>query len=249
MNPWINEAMRFYQGFWLTESVGNNAFSFAERSHKKIYVAPLMKGDLDDLAVGDHWAFSEILDGREANCLGLKNFLFIQNNQKDIFIFDNHNHAFFFWMTAFLSKRFPKGIKLVHVDQHSDLRVPSHNLNLSVVESLTFKDIFHYTNDVLNVGNFIKPALAAGIFSEVEIVSSRESFGKRFKEPIVLDLDLDIFAPSMDYIDFGLKAEAIQSYLQVAQVITIATSPFFMEQSAAIQIIKDLFSMDLQSSG
>jgi hypothetical protein len=85
----------FYHGFFLTGPVGNNAFSFDRRENKSLYVPPIMEGVLDDLNVGTRTAFTEIIDGQEINSIGLNGFLYFPWRGKNIFIFDNHNHAFF----------------------------------------------------------------------------------------------------------------------------------------------------------
>ena len=61
-------------------------------------------------------------------------------------------------------------------------------------------DVFRYTNEVLNVGNFIKPALQHNIFSEVIIIDSSYGFELDIEGEFVLDIDLDIFSKDMDYI-------------------------------------------------
>ena len=66
----------YYRGFYILEPKGNNAFSFEKRNNKRIYVVPLVKGSVDDLAAGREVAFSEIKDGVEFNQTGLKNLVF-----------------------------------------------------------------------------------------------------------------------------------------------------------------------------
>ena len=39
-----------------------------------------------------------------------------------IYIFDNHNHALYFWYKEYFQNRFAKGVKLIHIDQHSDMK-------------------------------------------------------------------------------------------------------------------------------
>ncbi|MDR0369207.1 MAG: UPF0489 family protein [Candidatus Peribacteria bacterium] len=55
-------------------------------------------------------------------------------------------------------------------------------------------------------------------------------------EPYILDIDLDFFAPEM-----GIKLEAclpkLKTLMQNAEYITIATSPYFLDQKLAIELI------------
>jgi hypothetical protein len=46
----------------------------------------------------------------------------------------------------------------------------------------------------------------------------------------VLNLDLDIFAPELDYIDEVKKIAIIRNLLSKVRYATIATSPYFIEQ-------------------
>jgi hypothetical protein len=61
------------------------------------------------------------------------------------------------------------------------------------------------------------------------------------KENIILNLDLDFFEPNLDYIDYNLKKKVILNIAKKAKVITVATSPFFIDQEVAIKVFKDLF--------
>jgi hypothetical protein len=54
-------------------------------------------------------------------------------------------------------------------------------------------------------------------------------------------LDLDFFEPKLDYINYDLKKKVILDIARKAKVITIATSPFFINQELALKIFKDIF--------
>jgi len=247
--PDITLLQKYYQGFYIDEPVGNNAFSYPKRKNKRIYVPPIMEGSLDDLAIGDKAAFSEIVNGVELNPRGLKNFIYLKYHNKDVFIFDNHSHAFFFWAYALKTGQISLGSTLVHVDQHRDTREPGRCFKFPKPSEIDLKAVFDYTNFELNVGNFIKPALAANIFVQVEIIDSRAGFAKSFADDVkpgigftVLDIDMDIFSKDMAYIEEKYKIERIKNYMDSASLITIATSPFFMDQAQAIKLIKILFN-------
>ena len=106
-------------------------------------------------------------------------------------------------------------------------------------------DIFEYTNKSLNVGNFIQPALKKGVFSEVIIIDSSYGFDKHIEGEYVLDIDLDIFSTDMDYIPYDFRVDKIKKLISSAKVITIATSPYFIEQDKAINVLKELFNYDI----
>ncbi len=230
-----------YTGFYIKEPKGNNIFSYEDRLNKKIYVPKLIEGDLSSVKVGDKVVFSEIDFKEEINAIGLKNMVKFNYKNKDVYIFDNHNHAFYFWIKSLNNAMFNKGCKLVHIDQHKDMREPeNYNVNINDID-----DVFRYTNYVLNVGNFIKPALHHNIFSEAIIIDSTYGFELDVEGEIVLDIDLDIFSKDMEYMSYDLRVDKIKEYIDRANVITIASSPFFIEQDYAIKVLKELFNCDI----
>ncbi|MGL6106353.1 UPF0489 family protein [Romboutsia sp.] len=227
-----------YKGFYITKCSGNNVFSYNERRDKQIYVPKLIEGNLEDVCIGEEVVFNEIDEGIEIKAKGLKNMVKLDSKDKEIYIFDNHNHAFYFWIKSLNKGNFSKGCKLVHVDQHKDTRVPeNYNVDINNID-----DVFKYTNETLNVGSFIKPALEHKIFSELIIIDSSYGFTLDVKGEFVLDIDLDIFSKDMDYIPYDLKIYKIKELIKRAKVITIASSPFFIDQEYAIKVLKELFN-------
>lgn len=232
----------YNQGFYITGNRGNNAFSFEKRGEgAKLFVSAVIDGGLDDLEVGSEIAFEDFDEhGVKQSCKGLKNFVRTELWGVPAVIFDNHNHAFYFWWEATKNGLLQRGATLVHVDQHKDMRGAAKPYG-----GAALKDVFDYTNQVLNVGNYIKPAIECGLVGEVHLVtseselSSREFVGRGNK---ILNLDLDFFAPEMDYVDFGKAKRFIQEQAKSANLITIATSPFFVDQEAAIGVLKSLTS-------
>ncbi len=229
----------FYKGFSIAKAVGNNAFSFNARKQSEIFIPPLIDGTPEDLKIGQQIVFSELEDGTEKNFYGLKNFIHWQKEGREYFIFDNHNHAFFFWAYALQKKLIDFGETLVHVDQHTDMREPLKWI--SKKEFMDANEVFDYTNFKLNVGNFIQPAIKIGLFKSVEIIDSSVTFEKLFSGQIVLDVDMDIFSAEMDYIPKSIKIAKIRAYEKQAKLVTIATSPFFLDQQKAIQLIREIF--------
>ncbi|MDR0879578.1 MAG: UPF0489 family protein [Clostridioides sp.] len=229
-----------YTGFYIDEPVGNNVFSYEERKNKSIYVPKLIEGDLGDVRIGNHTTFNEVDGGVEIVAKGLENFVVSNIDGKRIYVFDNHNHAFYFWIKSLHEGLFEKGVKLVHVDQHKDTRRPD-DLKVDIED---MDDVFRYTNSVLNVGSFIMPAIEHGVFSSVEIIDSTYSLDRDIDGDYVLDIDLDIFSPDMDYIDYDYKMDRIRRLVSGANVITIATSPYFINQDRAIEVMHEILKND-----
>ena len=144
--------MERYTGFYIDKPQGNNVFSYEERENKKIFVPKLIEGTLEDVKVGDNIVFNEIDEDTEIKAKGLKNLVEYKLGNKTIYVFDNHNHAFYFWNKSLLKNEFNKGCKLVHVDQHKDMREPdNYNVDIEnlddVFELLSDLEYAHYSVD------------------------------------------------------------------------------------------------------
>lgn len=226
----------YYNGFSISGAAGNNAFSLDRRLTKSIYVPALVDGDVGNVRPGEEIVFSEYFDGREIRATGLEHFVHIQKSEKDIFVFDNHNHAFFFWCYTYRQGLLKAPAILLHIDQHTDMRKPDIFPENFSLDNMDLDQAFAYTNFQLNVGNFIQPAVQMGLFRQTVMVTNEEAFQQPLPAaPFVLDLDLDIFAEDMDYIPDDLKMAFIQAAVSKARVITIATSPYFIDQAYALR--------------
>jgi hypothetical protein len=84
--------------------------------------------------IGDHIVFEECIDGQLHSCLGLESFIEYEYNHEHgtttCIIFDNHNHALFFWMDAIRRGIIEPGFELIHMDEHSDLWDNSHDFDI-----------------------------------------------------------------------------------------------------------------------
>ena len=241
--------------FYITEPVSNNAFNFDRRTDPKVYVPSLIAGELKDVAMGEEIVFEDFDDHTNlkglSSCKGLRNFVRTSWRGKPVYIFDNHNHAFAFWHLEWIRGGLETGARLVHMDMHKDSREPESYL--SPTKSGDSDEVFQYTNTVLNVGNFIPAAVKSGLVGNVINLDSEASLRefesaapKNADLPVpagdtIFDLDLDIFAPEMNYIDKYLKMKAIKKAAEKSSMITIATSPFFIKQGLALKRLHQIF--------
>ena len=196
---------------------------------KQLEFADLAAKDFIQIEIGSKIVFEDY-DGNGAlvSCKGLKQFietrLPLEDQSPDgaqssdgvpLYIFDNHNHAFYFWHRELIRRNIHPGATLIHVDQHKDARLPEKYL----AQDLIYDEeaVFKYTNEVLNVGNFIPAAQKDGLIGEVINIDSEDSLRKcheqfndqaktfssinnetSFNDPvhnitpnIILDIDLD----------------------------------------------------------
>jgi|WetSurMetagenome_2_1015567.scaffolds.fasta_scaffold190246_2 hypothetical protein len=236
------------KGFYISGEISNNAFSYDKRRGGGIYVAPLIDGSFKDVAPGSETVFEDFDDdGKLKSCRGLKNFVKLNDaGDKSVYVFDNHNHAFYFWHLERILGRVKDGALLIHIDQHKDSRRPAKWLTPE--ESRDMEKVFDYANTILNVGNFVPAALETGLAGRIVNVGSAESL-RNFDYSLlenpnkIVDLDLDFFAPELDYIGNGAKAEFAAKCIRRAGVVTIATSPFFIDQDAATRHLAKILEL------
>lgn len=254
--------------FYITEPFWNNAFSYNKRPNKRLYIPSLVKiNNLDLVKFWDHIVFEDFdFHWNLQSCTWLENFYEIELDQiqgrfpsskewqKKLYLVDNHNHVYFFWHKARLDWIISNNSTLYHIDEHTDLRDPWIYLEQEELKDL--KRIFEYTNYV-DVWNYIIPAIHDWLIKEMHQIRSESELNALAplikgelkgdsvpvsQNSIILNLDLDFFQPKLDYIDYNLKKEVIQKLIKKASLITIATSPFFIDQDLALKIMKDLFS-------
>lgn len=245
--PWyVNGKDPFYQsGKFLNPGVGNNAFSFSKKSDRSpLAITPLQVGNLDDLKLGTQVVFQDFDGDQWLECVGLESAILCLDYSIPIYIFDNHNHVFYAWCEALKMGWFQRGATLVHMDEHFDAAFP---LDPGSVDVDDLEDVWRYTNEVLQIATYIKPALKLGIFSEcVDYVESRHfETRKDLSREVIMNLDIDVFHPDMSHISWREKIDVMKYYLPQTKLITIATSPYFIDQQKAIdlvhQVIDQLF--------
>lgn len=242
----------YNHSFYITDEVSNNAFHFDRKPHKKLFVPALRPGRVEDVKIGTEIVFEDFDDDDKLHsCIGLESFIKTTMGTAAAYIFDNHNHAFAFWCMERNEGNIHDGALLIHIDQHKDTRIPP--AFLSREDSMNPEKVFAYTNSVLNVGNFIPAAQHIGLVKEIIFLDSEysllalkeqlllpENDGGIPSKNLILDIDLDFFAPDSDYIGNDLKLQIIEKLVPMASVITFATSPYFIEQSRALRFLKQI---------
>ena len=235
----------YEKSFFLEWPIWNNAFAFNQRINKRLYVPNLVEGTISGIELWNEIVFEDIdFDDNFLSCKWLKNFYNIAWKGKNIYLFDNHNHAYFFWHLESLKQK-KNNYTLIHIDEHSDMRDPQIYLEKRDLSDI--KKIFEYTNYKYNVGNYIIPAVHDWLVNK-DIIQIRDSYNleKYFTldlngKDIILNLDLDFFQPELDFIDYNLKKKAVLDAAEKASIITVASSPFFIDQDLAIKVFKDIF--------
>jgi len=229
-----------WKAFYLKDRSGNNEFSYDLRGENpSLWIPPLCEGGLDLVRPGDQVVFADQDEHEDLRfCTGLACELKTDILGVPAVVVDNHNFVFYFWAEALEQGLFSPGAILLHVDQHKDSRTPP-----APYTGDTLSDAFLYTHHVVNVGNYIQPALERGWFSQVVNVTGEFELNQRVEGDFVLNLDLDFFAPELDYISFQKARAFLRDHAQRAKLVTIATSPFFIDQERAIAKLRAIFDV------
>lgn len=180
-----------------------------------------------------------------------------------VYIFDEHNHAFFAWCEALTEGNIQRESTLIHIDAHSDGYEPSFFLP----PNWNLKQAAEYAQ-FLEIDTFINPAIKLGIVKDIHFVEHYHnevkaifdynssklsvqrsdnydpfSFAIRLqldpRKPIV-DLDLDFFEHNGGYGCEASEIASIRELMSRAGVVTMATSPGFINQHKAIALVKEL---------
>ncbi len=242
--------------FFIENPVWNNEFSFDKRQNKKLFVPEIIEAkSFDEIKFQDDLekiAFEDFdFDDKLSTNYWLKNFYRFQMWWKEVVLFDNHNHAFYFWYEARSRKIIWDKNILIHIDQHADTR--DNDKIISKSDSKSLEKVFDFTNFVLNVWDYIIPAQKEGIIENIVQIRNTKNLedylqnfsNKKNNSKIILNLDLDFFASELDFIDFELKKKVILDVFEKASYVTVCTSPFFVDQRLAVEKFKEIFKEKL----
>lgn len=244
--------MTLYQApFYITQNHGNNALSYEQKRIKELFVPSLITiQNFDEIQLGEEVVFSDFdFDGNLIEAKWLKNFYEFERFWKKMYLFDNHNHALYFWYLARHQGKIGNNNLLIHIDEHSDMRDPE--IYISWEDSQNLEKVFDYVNFTLNVGNYIIPAQKEGIVWEVFQIRNEtnlheylEKFWENFEKTswIICNIDLDFFEPGLDFIDYDLKMRVVRDAIAESDIVTFATSPFFIDQDLALRVFRDIFA-------
>jgi len=242
----------YKQWFRIKKNIWNNSFSYDIRKEKnpepKIYVTNLIQWTIDDIQIWNKIVFEEIDSKWEIKSfIGLKNFVKLNLGSKPIYIFDNHNHALFFRYQELFNWNISKWINLIHLDQHTDMNDNTHVI-ASEAEQSYLEDIFHFVNQKCNVWNFIHPAINDWLISNITQINTEYKLLNYWNHETmkpwnyILDIDLDFWHPQMWIEQYNKTIQITKNLISQASLVTIATSPYFLDQTLAIKILKDIFN-------
>lgn len=229
------------------------------------YVSKQLKlGDVRDLRPARKTAWPQI-EGLEVYIRTT-----MENSDTPVYIFDDHNHAFFAWREALEEGRIERGAYLMHFDEHDDAVVPYDPLQIKIAgEFPSLQEAADLARNY-DINAFIAPAIQMGIVNEfmwidpnhqgITHAPARSAMGggqvishthmgiddlsaNQYSSKPIIDIDLDYFA----HIEPGSDREAkdiamMRFYMAQAGVVSIATSPGYIDQERAIDLVRRLLA-------
>ena len=151
---------------------------------------------------------------------------------KPVYLIDNHNEILYSLME--IKEATGTVYDIVHIDAHPDdalfQGIKKTNLNL--------KNIKEYIAET-RISDFFDAVSEANVIGQIFRVCHSDSFEFFLPpdEPYILSLDIDIFGPEGDFVALQDKVRAIAQAWSRAEAVVIATSPGFIDQGFAQEII------------
>lgn len=156
---------------------------------------------------------------------------------KVVYIFDNHNKILF-PLAEYYETTSCGAIHVIHIDAHPDDAIFHGGDRVRALTRSQCSNIIQQTR----VSDFFDAISETKLVSNIQRVVTSQDFHTfnvpRF--PYVLSLDIDIFGTEGNFVDLETKVSVIAQAWKYADTIMIATSPGFIDQSFAYDIIYQL---------
>ncbi len=208
----------FFEGHY-----GNN--SFLRQGESGLIIPGIVMGSAMDLEVGDQVVFCDNQDDEYLQCMGLKHYVCTKTDSGiPLFICDNHNLVLEAWQL--FKNECPT---LIHIDQHKD----NAKINCRVDEPIYHTRICDYI-DYAQKKQWIKRDYFSFVESQ-DLPKLGEAVHTINK---IVNIDIDFFVKEVTMLTLEEKINVISSCCEGATLITIATSPGFIDQSLAVEITK-----------
>lgn len=243
----------------LSQPLGNNAFSYDLRrqlwSDCSLVISDSCEiSSLDQVQLGDFVVFEEIDHlGQSHSHTWLAHTYILTTPRCNIIITDNHNHVLPYWLNHISEHQGrPDGSSLphslIHIDQHSDLWPNPNTLDTTQIADDQYRRDF--ADLQCNIGNFITPCIDSWLITHMTQIRTEYTLTETSNHltssepiiwhPLILDIDLDFRAPEMWISNIERSMSQVRSIMDHADLITIATSPYFIDQTLALDLLHQL---------
>lgn len=232
--------MKSEKWFYISSNVWNNSFAF--KAWKKIWVADIDFWSPDDIGLWNKIVFADIDNWVYKESVWLSTHLWILKDEKynlpcPVFVCDNHNRVLKAWQHFKNQKPF-----LIHIDQHRDEACP-WNVN-DFDKDLRVCDYIDWAKSNLWIQEGHLSLCESRDFLKFE--NEKELLLNTHKKNIILNIDLDIFAPEQTLVPHEIIWEIIFSLSKRSCLVTIASSPIFLNQDLALKLFRKFFKFFLK---
>lgn len=157
--------------------------------------------------------------------------------KKPIFLVDNHHNAIPPFFQAFIQQQ-SHPLHIVHIDAHRDDALFPQDISSF---SLTPEGIQKLRNHC-RVCDYLDAGKKIGLIDTILSITQSSEFESFHTPsfPFILNLDIDIFGPEGDAVSLEQKIQTIAVAWSKASMVCIATSPGFIDQDHAQNLIKIL---------
>ena len=220
-------SMLYRDALFIEKCIGNNSFSYIP--DRILYIAPVRQYmGSHSVEQGDKIVFCDECGGKLFNYTGLFAQLFGKTGGSGtpFYLCDNHNLVLEAWKIV---KEYSPLLKVVHIDQHRD----DAKFAGSGGDYMRESRICDYID-------FAKSArwIDSEHYSFTESKEFQRGVPSVHNRHFILNLDLDIFAPEVTNVGTEEKIELIKEAVKHTELITISTSPGFIEPERAISLAK-----------
>jgi len=165
---------------------------------------------------------------------GLAKNQVMQLDEKLVYLFDNHNK--FLVPMYHLYTVLGRPLRILHIDAHPD-DAKYQGLHPNILNEQTL----HHLLATTRIGDFFDAISQTSAVTDITRIHHSQSFQDFVtKSYDILSLDIDIFGPEGDFVELEEKIKVIAAAWRNSPIITIATSPGFIDQSFARGIIEIL---------
>ena len=215
------------EGFFHTGEQGNN--SFLQQGETGLHIPGIQLGDESDISMGTQIVFCDFEDNHYLQKVGLKDYICgFSNSGTPIFVCDNHNMVLEAWQLLKDAKP-----SLIHIDQHKD----NANINCNPKDSIYCTRICDYIQ-YAQLNQWIEfDYLSFVEAQDLDKLSKVNSINSK-----IVNIDIDFFVKELTMLTVAEKINIICTACRHATMITIATSPGFIDQPFAIKLTKLLWS-------
>ena len=148
------------------------------------------------------------------------------------YLFDNHNK--FLVPLYHLYQILERPIKILHIDAHEDNALYQYERPEQFDEEVLIELL-----EKTRISDFYDSLSNTQVISEITRITHSQDFENLpYGEYDILSLDIDIFGPEGNFAELEKKIAVIAAAMPQSSIITIATSPGFIDQNFAVRIVK-----------